>query len=88
LRSRESGSGAIASAGRKRPREKERKRREQAITKAESALAEAKRDHEARVAEIKRQRAALDRRLQAEDARWAKQKETLEAALRRAPVAV
>jgi hypothetical protein len=36
------------------------------------------------VEEIKRDRAALDRRSQAEDARWEKQKEKLEAALRRA----
>jgi hypothetical protein len=65
-------------------REKERKRREQAIAKTEAALEEAKRDHETRVEEIERDRAALDRRAQAEDARWAKQKEKLEAALRRA----
>jgi hypothetical protein len=65
-------------------REKERKRREQAIAKAETALEEAKRNHEANVEEIERDRAALDRRSQAEDARWAKQKEQLETALRRA----
>jgi colicin import membrane protein len=65
-------------------REKERKRREQAIAKAEAALEEAKRDHETRVEDIKRDRAALDRRAQAEDARWEKQKEKLETALRRA----
>ena len=65
-------------------REKERKRREQAIAKAETALEEAKRDHETKVEEIKRDRAALDRRSQAEDARWEKQKEKLETALRRA----
>jgi len=65
-------------------REKERKRREQAIANAEAALEEAKRDHEAKVEEIERDRAALDRRSQAEDARWEKQKEKLEAALRRA----
>jgi len=65
-------------------REKERKRREQAIAKAETALEQAKRDHEAQVEEIKRDRAALDRRSQAEDARWEKQKEELETALRRA----
>jgi colicin import membrane protein len=65
-------------------REKERKRREQAIAKAETALEEAKRDHETKVEEIKRDRAALDRRLQAEDARWEQQKEKLETALRRA----
>ena len=65
-------------------REKERKRREQAIAKAEAALEEAKRDHETRVEEIERDRAALDRRSQAEAARWEKQKEELETALRRA----
>ena len=85
MRSRENGSGAIASAGRKRPRgRKERKRREEAIARAETALEEAKRDHETKVEEIKRDRAALDRRSQAEDARWEKQKERLETALRRA----
>jgi colicin import membrane protein len=65
-------------------REKERKRREQAIAKAEAALEAAKCDHETKVEEIKRARAALDRRSQAEDARWEKQKEQLETALRRA----
>jgi colicin import membrane protein len=65
-------------------RERERKRREQAITKAERALEEAKRKHEAKIIEINNQRAALDKRSQEEDARWDKQKNTLEAALRRA----
>jgi hypothetical protein len=65
-------------------REKEHKRREQAIARAETALEEAKRDHETKVEDIERDRAALDRRAQAEDARWAKQKEALETALRRA----
>jgi colicin import membrane protein len=64
--------------------ERERQRREQAIAKAEAALEEAKRDHESRLEDIERERAALDRRSQAEDARWAKQKEQLETALRRA----
>jgi colicin import membrane protein len=63
-------------------REKERKRRDQAIAKAETALEEAKRDHEAKVEAIERDRAALERRSQAEDARWEKQKEELETALR------
>jgi colicin import membrane protein len=65
-------------------REKERKRRAQAIAKAEAALEEAKRDHETRTKEIESERAALDRRSQTEDARWQKQKEELETALRRA----
>jgi colicin import membrane protein len=65
-------------------REKERKRREQVIAKAEKALEEAKRDHETKAEEIENDRAALDRRSQAEDARWEKQREKLEIALRRA----
>jgi colicin import membrane protein len=65
-------------------REKEGKRREQAIEKAEKALQEAKREHETKVRKIENDRAALDRRSQAENARWEKQKEKLEAALRRA----
>jgi colicin import membrane protein len=64
-------------------REKQRKRREQASVKAERALEQAKRDHEAKVKEIERQRAALAKRSQAEDARWEKQKEKLETAVRR-----
>ena len=65
-------------------REKERKRREQEITRAERALEEAKRDHETKAEQIENDRAALDRRSQAEDARWEKQREKLEIALRRA----
>jgi hypothetical protein len=64
-------------------REKERKRREQAIAKAERALEQAEREHEAKVKAIENAGAALERRAQAEDARWEKQKEKLEAALRR-----
>ena len=65
-------------------REKERKRREQAVAKAERALEHAKREHETKVREIEKDRAALDRRSQAENARWEKQREKLDAALRRA----
>jgi colicin import membrane protein len=65
-------------------REKERKRREEAIAKAERALEQAKQEHETKTKKIEYERAALDRRSQAEDARWEKQKEKLEIALRRA----
>ena len=65
-------------------REKERARRERDIAAAEAALEQARRDHEARVDDIEKDRAALDRRSQAEDARWRKKKEELEAGLRRA----
>jgi colicin import membrane protein len=65
-------------------REKERERRERDIAAAEAALEQARRDHEARVEDIEKDRAALDRRSQAEDTRWKKKKEELEAGLRRA----
>jgi colicin import membrane protein len=65
-------------------RERERKRREQAIAKAERALEQAKREHEAKSKEIENDRAALDRRSEAEEARWQKQREKLENVLRRA----
>lgn len=65
-------------------RRREREHRERAVTAAEEALDQARRDHEGRLAEIAKDRAALDRRAQAEDARWRKKKEELEASLRRA----
>ena len=65
-------------------REKKRKRREQAIAKAERALEQARREHESNAKKIEHDRAALDKRSQAEDARWEQQKEKLETALRRA----
>ena len=65
-------------------RTKERERRELAIGKAEAAIEEARRAHEQRVGKIDIERAALDARSQAEDRLWAKQKEKLEIALRRA----
>ena len=65
-------------------REKERERRERDIAAAEAALEQARRDHEARLEDIEKDRAALDKRSQAEDARWRKKKEELEAELRRA----
>src|SRR5205823_2289952 len=63
---------------------KERQRREQAAAKAQAAFDKAKREHDARAGAIEAERAALETRSQAEDARWQKQKEKLEAALRRA----
>jgi hypothetical protein len=65
-------------------RERLQKRREHAVAKAERALEQAKREHETKVQKIEKDRAALDRRSQAENARWDKQKEKLEATLRRA----
>jgi len=65
-------------------REKEWKRREQAVAKAGRALEQARREHETKVQEIEKDRAALDKRSEVENARWEKQKEKLETALRRA----
>jgi hypothetical protein len=62
----------------------ERERRERAIAAAEAALEQAKQDHAARVEDIEKDRAALDRKSQAEDARWRKKKDELEAELRKA----
>lgn len=65
-------------------RQKDRERRDRAIAAAEAALEQARRDHETRLQDIEKDRAALDRRSQAEDARWRKKKEELEAGLRKA----
>jgi hypothetical protein len=65
-------------------RQRERERRERAIAAAEAALEQARQDHEARLEDIEKDRAALDKRSQAEDARWRKKKEELETELRRA----
>jgi colicin import membrane protein len=65
-------------------REKGRARRERAITKAEAALGRAKEDHDRRTKELESKRAALDRQSEAEEARWKKQKEQLQANVLRA----
>jgi hypothetical protein len=65
-------------------RQKERERRQQAVDKARGALDKAEREHAERAAAIQSEVEALEKRSQAEDARWNKEKERLEAALRRA----
>ena len=65
-------------------RQKERARRERSIAAAGAALERASQEHRARLDEIEKDRAALDKRSQAEDARWRKKKEELEADLRKA----
>jgi colicin import membrane protein len=65
-------------------RERRRKRREEAIARAERSLEKARRVREAKVKKIENDLAALERQSKAEDARWKKQKEKLENALRRA----
>jgi colicin import membrane protein len=63
---------------------REAQQREQEIATIEAAFDDAKKDHERMNEEIETDRAALDRRSQAEAARWEKQKEQHEAKLRRA----
>jgi hypothetical protein len=65
-------------------REKERQRRQHAVDKAQTALDEAEGVHVEKSAAFDAERDALEKRSQAEDARWEKQKNKLEAALRRA----
>jgi colicin import membrane protein len=65
-------------------REKEREHRQREIDKAQAALDKAEREHDERVAAIETDRAAIDQRSQAEEARWEKLKEKLKEAVRRA----
>ena len=59
-------------------------RQQQAVDKAQGALDKAEGEHAERAAAIQRELEALEKRSQAEDARWHKEKERLETALRRA----
>jgi colicin import membrane protein len=63
--------------------EKLRARRKVAIEKAETALAEARRDHDERSALIEKAREAAVHRAEEEDKRWQKVKTRLEASLRK-----
>jgi colicin import membrane protein len=65
-------------------RAKERERRQHAIAKAQADLDDAKGEHEKQMSDIEKERAALDKRAEAAEARWQKQREHLQAALRRA----
>lgn len=65
-------------------RERDRERREKATAKAQAALDKAQRDHAERAAAIQAQIEALEKRSRAEDARWEKERERLQTALRRA----
>jgi hypothetical protein len=65
-------------------RQKDRERRRQAIDKAQAALDKAEQEHAKRAAIIQAEVEALEKRSQTEEARWDKEKERLQAALRRA----
>ena len=68
-------------------KQKDRERRQQAVDKAQAALNKAEKEHAKRAAAIQAEVEALEKRSQAEEARWGKEKGRLEAALRRARVA-
>src|SRR5947209_626021 len=57
---------------------KERDRREKPVAKAQAAIEKATAEHEKRASTIETERAALEKRLRAEDARWEKQKKKVE----------
>jgi hypothetical protein len=65
-------------------RQRDRERREKATAKAQVALDEAEREHAKRTAAIQAEAEALEKRSQAENDRWEKERERLQAALRRA----
>ena len=65
-------------------RQKDRERRQHAVDKAQAALDRAEREHAKRAAAIQAEAEALEKRSQAEDARWGKERERLQAALQRA----
>ena len=65
-------------------RQRERKRRDRAVAAARAALEQAERGHKARTAPIEKARAAIDKKLEAEEARWQKQRARLEETLRKA----
>ena len=61
---------------------RERARREEAVEKAEAAYARARERHETTMRELDAERQAVDRRADAERARWEKEEQKLEAQLR------
>jgi hypothetical protein len=65
-------------------RERDRERREKATAKAQAALDKAEREHAKKVSLIQAEVEALEKRSRAEDDRWEKERERLQAALRRA----
>lgn len=65
-------------------RERECERREKATAKAQAALDNAEREHEQKAAAIRAEAETIEKRACAEDERWKKERERLQAGLRRA----
>ncbi|MBR0831348.1 cell envelope biogenesis protein TolA [Bradyrhizobium manausense] len=64
--------------------QRERERRQQAISKAQNALDAARQEYETKADDIRQQIDVLERKLQAQQAAWEKEKMKLEAALQKA----
>lgn len=64
--------------------EKARAKREMLVAKAQAALGKAQRQHEDRSEALAAERAAIDKRIEVEEARWESERERLEKALRNA----
>ena len=71
-------------AGEEAIRQKQHERRQKVVDKAQGALDKAERKHAEMAAAIESELETLEKRSQGEAARWKKEKERLEAALRRA----
>lgn len=65
-------------------REKQRARREEMTGRAQAALDRAQQEHDRRLGSLGAEREAVQKRVEAEDARWESEKERLTKALRRA----
>ncbi len=65
-------------------RQKDRERRQQAVDKAQTALDKAEQEHTRRAAALRSEIEAIEEKLNAEEAKWDKEKQRLKAALRRA----
>jgi hypothetical protein len=65
-------------------RDRERERRERATAEAQTALDKAERQHAKKAADIQAKVETLEKHSRAEDDRWGKERERLQAALRRA----
>jgi hypothetical protein len=64
--------------------QKERERRQKAVDKAQAVMDKAEADHRQRVAGLRAQAEAIEKKVQAEDANWDEEEKRLKAALRRA----
>jgi colicin import membrane protein len=74
----------LRDAERRKEEEKERARREKLVAKAQAALDGAEKDHQARSDSLEAERRDVEKRIEAEEARWEGEREKLRDALHRA----